>query len=71
MPSQSHETRTAAAERRETLFEPGLLDAARYMIDNPRQLETLGLFMSGEIHNQFGGSIVRQRGYMPSVVFLA
>lgn len=40
----------------------GLFDVAAIMIENPRQRQILEMFMSGEIHGQFGGSLQQQRG---------
>ncbi len=60
MSIETQEMRTDA--HHEILLDEGLLDAAQYMIDNPKQLEILKMFMSGEIHQQFGGSIVTKRG---------
>ena len=68
MTTVSHEMRTDA--HHETLLDEGLLDAAQYMIDHPRQREILSQFMSGEIHEKLGGSIVTQRGQNePPIVY--
>ena len=41
----------------------GLDRVARLMHDNPHQREVLEQFVSGEIHNKFGGSIKQQYGW--------
>lgn len=61
---------TRADTQHEIVLDAGLLDAAQYMREHPRQLETLVLFMNGNIHKKEGGSIKQQSGRdEPPIVF--